>query len=270
MKYSITEPKVILVTGASSGLGSAIANHLAAAGHIVYGTSRFFSEDSAVRMLTLDLTDINSIRYAVYKVVAMSGRIDVLINNAGIDMAGPLEAMDAGPVAQLFEVNVFGTTQLISQVIPHMRNQGRGLIINMSSLAAANGLPYRAFYAASKAALERITESLRIETAPFGIQACYIQAGCFHTSINENRLLPDSMAIRHYPKWPAVSDQIDHRVHEGLEPLRMASLIEKIIRSGRVRSNYRIGRSSEKISAAWKGMFPHRIMEIVLKKYFKA
>ncbi|RYG53276.1 MAG: SDR family oxidoreductase, partial [Chitinophagaceae bacterium] len=168
----VKSPRVVLITGASSGLGQSIARQLCRSGHEVYGTSRNGEAQEHFTMLPLDLTCGTSIAAAVREVIARSGRIDVLINNAGVDGAGPMEAMSDRHIAYLFQVNVFGAARLTNEVLPHMRRYGAGLIINISSLAAVNGLPYRGIYSASKAALERLTESLRMELAPAGIKAC--------------------------------------------------------------------------------------------------
>jgi len=269
--HIVKSPRVVLITGASSGLGQSIARQLYRSGHEVYGTSRNSTSKEGFTMLPLDLTNNRSISNVVQEVVARSGHIDVLINNAGVDGAGPLEAMSAAHMEYLFQVNVFGAARLTSEVLPHMRRQQSGLIINMSSLAAVNGLPYRSMYSASKAALERLTESLRLELRSAGIKACYVQPGCFHTSINENRILPaNDSGLQHYPRWPHVSEVIDQSVNLGLQASDMAFLIDRIVRARHIKACYRIGKPVEKLSAALKGILPAIILEFTIKKYFKA
>src|ERR1700761_7370919 len=144
--------KVILVTGASSGLGLATAKALQAAGHTVYGASRSIGKmkDAPFNVLEMDVTDDASVKAAVDKIVKAEGKIDVLINNAGNGITGPLYAMPVDTAKKQFEVNFFGVVRVSSAVLPGMIEKKQGLVINIGSLAGLFGLPYQGLYSASK------------------------------------------------------------------------------------------------------------------------
>ncbi|MCB0759297.1 MAG: SDR family NAD(P)-dependent oxidoreductase, partial [Flavobacteriales bacterium] len=165
-------PKVVLVTGGSSGIGKAICTRLAAQGHTVLGTTRNVGEQpEGYRLIAMDLVDDGTVKRAVAEVITSANRIDVLVNNAGLGIQGPTEDILPEQATALFDANLIGAHRVCRAVLPHMRASGSGLIINITSLAANFGLPYRGFYSASKAALERYTEALNMEVQPFGIHA---------------------------------------------------------------------------------------------------
>ncbi|RYY89020.1 MAG: SDR family oxidoreductase, partial [Chitinophagaceae bacterium] len=220
--------QVILVTGASSGLGEEMARHLAAVGHIVYGSSRSIEgADKSFHTINMDVTDASSISTAIQRIVEREGRIDVLINNAGLGIAGPLEQLSIAEVQRVFDTNVTGVLRACQAVLPPMRRQQGGKIINISSIGSEMGLPYRGVYSASKAAVDRLTEALRTELAPFGIQACIVQPGGVRTDINKNRIrvaLDESSPYR--ASFEHTYRLIDESVEGGLPPLAFAQLVE--------------------------------------------
>src|SRR6195952_4237627 len=164
--------KVILVTGASSGIGLACATALQAKGHTVYGSSRDLNRIKPVsfKPVELDVTDDASVKAAVDKIIKAEGKIDVLINNAGNGVTGPAYAMPVDFAKKQFEVNFFGVIRVSSEVLPKMIEAKKGLVINVSSLAGLFGLPYQGMYSASKYALEGYTESLRMELQQTGVR----------------------------------------------------------------------------------------------------
>lgn len=183
---SPTRP-VILVTGASRGLGEAIAGRLPRWAK-VYGASRTDYELSGCQRLTLDVTDPASVQRAVDQVLSTEGRIDVLINNAGSVLSGPSEStLDSDALRQL-DVNFLGAMRITNAVLPAMRSQHSGLILNISSMAAAVPLPFRSIYAASKAAREAWAWGLRLEVKPFGIGVTCLQVGDCRTELSQHSL----------------------------------------------------------------------------------
>ena len=157
--------KVVLITGGSSGIGKSIGEFLHHKGFIVYGTSRNPEKvlNSVFPLVALDVRNVESIQAAVAKVIAISGRLDVVINNAGVGITGPLEEIPTSEIKNNFETNFFGPIEVMKAALPQMRQQKSGLIINVTSIAAYMGLPYRSVYSASKGALELITEALNME-----------------------------------------------------------------------------------------------------------
>lgn len=185
----IPRPLVVLVTGASSGFGKAIAESLAADGHRVFGTVRTPRPDtgSAFTALRLDVTQDESVVAGVDEVLRTTGRIDAVINNAGMGIAGAVEDTTVEEARAQFETNFFGTHRVCRAVLPHLRARGAGHIINMSSLAGHVPLPFQGFYSASKFALEAYSEALRMELRPFGISVSMIEPGDFATGFTANR-----------------------------------------------------------------------------------
>jgi len=182
-------PLVVLVTGASSGFGLAIAANLAADGHRVFGTVRAPRSGPAqgFTALRLDVTDDASVAAGVEEVIRTAGRIDALVNNAGMGIAGAIEDTTVDEARAQFETNFFGTHRVCRAVLPHLRAQGRGHIINMSSLAGHVPLPFQGFYSATKFAIEAYSEALRMELRPFGIAVSMIEPGDFATGFTANR-----------------------------------------------------------------------------------
>lgn len=179
--------KVVLITGCSTGIGRHLALWLTQSGHKVVATARNVDAmkdlDVAFR-LPLDVTDPESIRTAVDSVMQHFGRIDVLINNAGYAQIGPLEELSDQQIQKMFDVNVFGATRMVRVVVPHMRKQKSGRIINISSIAGKMVTPVNGSYAASKFALEALSDALRWELEPFNIQVILIEPGAIKTNFD--------------------------------------------------------------------------------------
>lgn len=173
---------VALVTGASSGMGKDFALRLIAEGYLVYATARRFDRLEAVRAaggrtLTMDVTDDDSMSSAVERILAEQGRIDVLINNAGYGQYGALEDVPLAEGRRQMETNLFGAARLVQLCLPAMRAQGRGKIVNISSIGGKLASPMGGWYHASKFALEGYSDALRMEVAPFGIDVVVVQPG---------------------------------------------------------------------------------------------
>src|SRR4030042_7121558 len=180
--------KVVLITGVSSGFGKVTTKLLAEAGYSVYGTVRKETESNGlVHVLTMDLIDIQSIRKAVDTVISIEGRIDILINNAGMHTGGAIETTPQENIRLQMETNFNGMVSLTREVLPHMRKQGGGTIINFSSIGGIMGLPFQAFYSASKFAIEGFSEALRMEVRHLNIKVIVINPGDFFTSNSANR-----------------------------------------------------------------------------------
>src|SRR4029450_5295380 len=186
--------KTAIVTGASSGIGRASAEALARAGFTVFGTSRRTISDGPhqVSMLTCDVTDDSSVNSLVSTVLSQSGRIDVLVNNAGIGLLGGAEESSISQVQALFDVNLFGVMRVTNAVLPSMRQRGRGRIINISSVLGLIPAPYSAHYAATKHALEGYSESLDHEARAFNVRVSLIEPAFTQSSFDQSALKADS------------------------------------------------------------------------------
>jgi NAD(P)-dependent dehydrogenase (short-subunit alcohol dehydrogenase family) len=261
---------IILITGASMGIGRATANHLTQLGHRVYGTSRqAFGEQVAFQTLIMDVTSEESVRQAVETIVAQEGKLDVLINNAGLGIVAALEEVPEEMARQIFDTNVWGVLRTCRAVLPTMRAQGHGLIINVSSIAGMMGLPCRGIYSASKAAVEMITETLSIETRAFGVRVCSVLPGDVKTNINQNRLVALSGEESPYRALVArMNAQVNAEVSAAAEPLYIAKAIEKILKTPTPRIHYVAGPPFQKLAIWLKGRLPSRLFERILFIYY--
>lgn len=186
---------VALVTGASSGIGRATAEALQSAGYHVFGTSRRGAAQNSDRitMLACDVTDDASVAKMVEQVLAEAGRIDLLVNNAGIGLLGGAEESSTAQAQALFDVNVFGVLRVTNAVLPTMRRQGKGRIVNLSSVQGFIPAPYFALYSSTKHAVEGYSESLDHELRPFGIRVVLVEPAYTRTSFEENLAGPDQL-----------------------------------------------------------------------------
>lgn len=190
---STTERGVALVTGASSGIGLATARALRRDGYRVFGTSRKPMADTpdGITMIVCDVTDDDSVQNAVDEVQSRAGRIDLLVNNAGIGLLGGAEESSQAQVKALFDVNVFGVLRMTQAVLPVMRGQRKGRIINLSSILGLIPAPYNALYASTKHAIEGYSESLDHEVRTQGIRVVLVEPGVTRTAFEENITRPD-------------------------------------------------------------------------------
>lgn len=182
--------RVILVTGASAGIGRMIALLLKNAGYTVYGTSRHAgSLEDGTLLLPMDVTDSNSIDQTINTILERESRIDVLVNNAGMGIAGAVEDMTVDECKHQFDVNFFGCHSIIRRILPEMIKRGQGHIINISSMAGLIPIPFQSAYSASKAALDSMSVALRAEVKAYGVKVTVIQPGDTRTSFTKSRLI---------------------------------------------------------------------------------
>ena len=264
--------RVVLVTGGSSGLGKAICNRLAATGHVVYGTTRQPVSGEGTpgyRLVSMDVTDEASVGYAVAELMEREGRIDVVVNNAGLGIQGPAEDIPVDLARKLFDTNVFGPHRVCRAVLPHMRAQKRGLIINISSVAAFFGLPYRSFYSASKAALDRYGEALSTEVARFGIKVVSVHPGEFNTNIAAARLRPEAISEDHRPGYERAMHILGGSMHYSRDPDELARVVSRIITDPHPRSSYIVAHGVQRISVMAKKFLPGRLFERLVGKHYE-
>lgn len=264
-------PRVVLVTGASSGIGRATAEHLAAAGHIVYGTSRRPENHAASwRMIALDVRDDASVEAAVSLVLGEQGRIDVLVNNAGLVMAGAVEETSSGEARDQFETNVLGVIRTVRAVLPGMRSRGQGVIVNVGSLAGRVGMPFQGLYSASKFALEGLTEALRQEAAPFGVTVTLVAPGDTATPVVDNRVRAAG-AMQPDSPYRAAFDKVIARMEAderaGAPPERVAAAIGAIVAGGTA-PRVVVGPIAQRILVAIRPFVPTRLFQWGMARYF--
>lgn len=263
--------KVVFITGGSSGIGKAIGEYLFYKGFTVYGTSRNPEKfvDSIVPLVALDVRNTTSIEQAIEKVVSITGKIDVLINNAGVGITGPIEEISSEEIKNNFETNFFGPIEVIKAVLPHMRRQKSGLILNITSIAGYMGLPYRGVYSASKGALEIVSEAISMEVNRFGIKVVTVAPGDFATNIASGRyhapVLKDSAYKIPYEN---TLKQMDEHVDSGSNPDEMAIAIYQIITNSNPKLHYKVGAFMQKFSIVLKRILPDRVYEKMLMNHY--
>ncbi|MBF6608933.1 MAG: SDR family oxidoreductase [Flavobacterium sp.] len=262
--------KVVLITGASSGIGKAIGEYLYDKGFIVYGTSRNPDRiiNSPFPLLALDVRNCDSIHAAVAQLIKEEGRIDVVINNAGIGITGPLEEIPSSEIRNNFETNLFGPIEVMKAVFPQMRKQRSGLVINITSIAGYMGLPFRSVYSASKGALELITEAVRMEVKPYGIQLTNVAPGDFATNIAAGRYHAPVQGSAYSTYAPSLQEMNSH-VDSGSNPIQMAEKIYSIITSRNPRIHYKVGAFMQKFSIVLKRILPDNLYEKMLMNHYK-
>jgi short-subunit dehydrogenase len=264
--------KVVLITGGSSGIGKSIGTFLHQKGFVVYGTSRNPEniKNSLFPLIKMDVRDIISIKNAVDTIIQKEARIDVLINNAGVGITGALEEIPSEEIKNNFETNFFGPIEVIKAVLPQMRSQHSGLIINITSIAGYMGLPYRSIYSASKAALGIVTESLRMETKQLGINITTIAPGDFATNIASGRYHTPVIKGSDYEKqYDSILKTINNHVDKGMNPDQIGDLVYKIINTPNPKVHYKVGSFMQKFSIFLKQMLPGKVYEKMLMNHYK-
>lgn len=264
--------KVVLVTGASSGIGAATAQYLVTKGYSVYGTGRNPKEPvvNGVKMLSLDVTKEETITAAVVTLLEREDRIDYLINNAGMGITGPLEETPDTEAKRVFETNFFGALEVIKAVLPAMRRQQSGMIINITSIAGYMGLPYRGMYSATKGALGIITEAYRMELKEFNVQMTTVAPGDFATNIAAGRyhapVLENSPYKENYQRTLKIMDE---HVDSGMDTSLMAKKVYAIMQKKIPNVHYRVGFFMQRFSIALKRILPDTWYEKLLLNHYK-
>jgi NAD(P)-dependent dehydrogenase (short-subunit alcohol dehydrogenase family) len=267
-----TMGKVVLITGGSSGIGKSIGEFLHHKGFVVYGTSRNPERvlNSIFPLVALDVRNSESIEAAVTKIIASSGRLDIVINNAGVGITGPLEEIPSEEIKNNFETNFFGPIEVMKAVLPQMRTQKSGLIINVTSIAGYMGLPYRSIYSASKGALELITEALRMEVKSFGIHITNVAPGDFATNIASGRYhAPVIKGSAYEASYGESLRTMDEHVDGGSNPNEMAEAVYKIIQTKEPNVHYKVGAFLQQFSIVLKRILPDKVYEKMLMNHYK-
>jgi short-subunit dehydrogenase len=263
--------KVILITGISSGFGKQTATLLAKNGHAVYGTVRKAADaELNVNVLQMDLLKPDSVTTAVRSVMQREGRIDVLINNAGMHTGGPIETLPFEYIKMQMDTNFTGLVHLTREVLPIMRKQGRGTIINFGSIGGLMGLPFQGFYSASKFAIEGFSETLRMEVKQFNINVVVINPGDFNTSNSANRrgFLADSEEDPYKKQFEKTLSIIENDEAKGWNPEILAKKMVKIVESKNPKQRYVIASFEQKMAVVLKYILPGKLFGKILESHY--
>ena len=257
---------VTLVTGASSGIGLVTAKALVKAGYRVFGTSRKPVADShGITMLLCDVTDDGSVQALINEIIERTGRIDLVVNNAGIGLLGGAEESSIAQAQRLFDVNVFGVARVVNAVLPVMRKQKGGRIINMSSILGLIPSPYNAFYASTKHAVEGYSESLDHEVRGFGIRVVLVQPGVTRTSFEENLTRADQPLSVYQSERVRTENLMRTWVAKGDDPQVVADTVVKAATAKKPRLRYSAGKQSGQVRSLRRFM-PERLVDGILRK----
>jgi short-subunit dehydrogenase len=264
--------RIVLITGASSGIGLACAKRLSQEGFKVYGTSRNIDhlKDVSFCPLELNVTNDQSVEKACELILNIEGRIDVLINNAGNGVAGPAYQMPIESAKEQFEVNFFGAVRMSNAVLPSMITRNKGLIINIGSLAGLFGLPYQSMYSASKFAIEGYSQSLSMELRNTGVKVTIINPGDFRSSFSGNRvkvpfILPQQQLRKEYE---AAVQSMEKDEQIAPEPDQLAEKLVQIINAKHPKHRYLIGQFGQTIVPALKRLLPRAIFEQLINRHY--
>lgn len=270
---SSDEKRVVLVTGASSGLGRACATHLHERGHKVYGTSRrgrSGKDGPAFEMLQMDVCDEHSVREGIQSIAREEGRLNVAVNNAAISVPGAVEDVSIDQYRLLFETNYFGVLRVCQAVLPIMREQASGTIVNISSMGGRVGMPFDGPYASSKFALEGLTESLRMEVKQFGIRVVLVEPGNIATGMTA-RNVEDHPVQSGSPYSKQFQDAISASIEGeagGIPPERIAVLLQEIISDPSPRLRYPVGIFSDRMLLRLTKILPAGMTERMMMKEY--
>lgn len=262
---------IILITGISSGFGLAMAKRLLEDGHIIYGTvRRDVDQIEGIHYLRADVRNESDAKTAVEKVIEEQGKIDVLINNAGMGIGGPIEFAPEEDIRLQMETNFLGQVHFAKAVLPYMRKARNGKIICFSSIGGIMGLPFQGFYSASKFAVEGFCEALQIEVNKLGIKVILIEPGDFATGFTAAR--KKSVSAEAAEAYPGVNESVksfENDEKSGLKPEYLAGKISKIVVAKHPKFRYRIATFIQKLSLPLKIVLPGRAFSRVLGWFYK-
>jgi len=262
---------VVMITGASSGIGKITAESLAARGYRVYGTSRTpEAQQAAFPVLMMDVTEQITIINAISEILEKEQGIDVLINNAGMGIGGAIEETELTLARKQFDVVFWGGLLVSRHVLPIMREQGRGLIINVSSIAGKLGLPYQGFYSAAKFAVEGLSEALSMEVKPFGIKVVLVEPGDMSTGFTSNRewVMLKDISSPYLEQVKKTREIMDKNEVKGGNPAGVAKKIVCIVRKKHPAFRYVVGKPDEKLAMIMKVLLPFRLFEKILSSFY--
>lgn len=267
------DKKVVLITGGSSGIGKSVGTFLTSKGFKVYGTTRNlerYPDFDAFSLIQLDVKQPESVKRAVSKVITKEGRLDVLINNAGVGITGPIEETPHQEILNVFDTNFHGPVHMMKAVLPQMRKQGGGMIINTTSIAGYMGLPFRGYYSATKGALGLITEALSMETKQFGISVTNLAPGDFATNIAAGRYhAPVVKGSAYEETYQKGLDLMNEHVDAGGDPMQVAKKVYQIIQKKKPKIHNPVGEFTQRLSLVLKKLLPDRVYEKLLLNHYK-
>lgn len=236
-----TITKIAVVTGGTSGIGACVAQALATQGCKVYTISRREVQDTPFSHIPADVTDEEAVKAAVGEILSAEGRVDILVNCAGFGISGAIEFTDAEDAKRQMDVNFFGMVHVTKAVLPIMRKQGKGRIVNISSVAAPAAIPFQAYYSASKAAINAYSCALANEIRPYGVSVCAVQPGDIRTGFTGQRKRNDAGDAEYGGRISKSVARMERDEQNGADPMKAGRFIASLCMKRSVKPLYTIG-----------------------------
>jgi len=271
---SNTRNRVVLITGATSGIGAAAAKRLAQRGHSIYGTGRHVQEgpgNDGVRRVRMDVDDTASVDRAVASILDHAGRIDTVINNAGWGIGGAVEDTSVEEALALFQTNVFGVLRVCRAVLPGMRARGAGAVVTISSLGGLMGLPFQGLYAASKFAVEGLMESLAMEVRGHGIRVTLIEPGDVATGFTSARRMAAGSGEGSAYRAPFLRAlrQIESDEGSGVPAEDAARAIVRVVEDPSPPLRATVGKPDQRLAGILQGLLPDGVFQRILSGHYQ-
>lgn len=262
------ESKVVVITGASSGIGLATAKYFVQNGHKVYGLARRTFKEKNITSISCDVTNLSEVKEAIKTIVDKESKIDVLINNAGFGISGSAENQSMKDIKNQFEVNYFGTVNVTQQVLPIMRKQGYGKILNTSSVASVFPIPFQSYYCATKSSVNVWAQALALEVKPYNVQVCSVLVGDTKTGFTAVRQKTDAEKEGDYANIATKSvAKMEKDEQNGKDPITVARVFYKLANKKKIPATKVVG-GLYKFLLFLKRLVPERFMMWVLSKLY--
>lgn len=256
---------VVVISGASSGIGESTAKYFSNKGDKVYSLSRRIKQDKDITYLSCDITDINQIKESIKKIIELEGKIDLLINNAGMGISGAVEYHSEDEINKIINVNLVGLVNLTKEVIPYLR-KSKGIIINISSVAGILAIPFQAMYSASKAAIISFSDALKNELRPFKVRVTSVLPGDTKTGFTEAR----EKSLDHNEYGNRINNSVskmEKDEQKGVSPIKVSKVIYKVSKKKNPNTYYIVG-FSYKLLVFLSRILPKRLVNYILYKLY--
>ncbi|MGA8725812.1 MAG: SDR family oxidoreductase [Acidimicrobiales bacterium] len=259
--------RVVLVTGASAGIGQACATRLHDSGWTVFGASRRGTAEGGWTSIVMDVDRDDSVRKGIEEILGRTGRIDAVVAAAGWGLAGAVERTSIADAHEQLETNFWGAVRVVAGALPVMRAEGAGRVVLISSIGGIVALPFQAFYSASKFAMEGYGEALAHEVAPFGIQVTLVEPGNVRTDFTANRR--DAVALEGDDPYRQAATRAVTKMAEdeakGVSPEAVAALVQRVLDTRRPPRRASVGKMGERVGILAKRLMPYRAFEQAAK-----
>lgn len=259
--------KVVVITGASSGIGLELAKYLSQKKCLVYGISRSKIHDKHIKSIEADVTNYKQLKEAYQQIFEIEGRIDCLINNAGMGISGSIEHTNIEDANYMMNVNFMGVFYSTKAMIPFLRKTGSAKIINMSSVAGRLAIPFQGFYSSSKAAINAFSDSLRIELSPFNIQVCSVMPGDIKTGFTKNRRKNADEGQHYFKRVEKSIAAMEKDELDGMDPEYVAKVMYKLIKKKKM-PNYKTIGFKYKIFVFLNKLLPSRFVNYIVGQIY--